>query len=96
MTLEDYTSAIRDFENVIRQEPDHFDALVRMGLAYFNLSDPHNAMDRCLVALNLSETNDYPRPALSTLHSLLADIYDSIGDPSSAHHHREIAKRLKR
>ncbi|WP_300506399.1 AAA family ATPase [uncultured Duncaniella sp.] len=96
MTLEDYMSAIRDFENVIRQEPDHFDALVRMGLAYFNLSDPHNAMDRCLVALNLSETNDYPRPALSTLHSLLADIYDSIGDPSSAHHHREIAKRLKR
>ncbi|MCM1077507.1 MAG: AAA family ATPase [Bacteroides sp.] len=96
MTLEDYTAAIADFEAVLRHDPNHFDALVRMGLAYHNLSDPHNAMDRCLVALELSETNDYPRPSMSALHSLLADIYDSIGDPSSAHRHREIARRLKK
>lgn len=96
MTLEDYNAAIRDFDKVITLQPDHFDSLVRMGLAYHNLSDPHNAMDRCLIALKLTETNDYPRPLLSTLHSLLADIYDSIGDASSAQHHRQIAARLKR
>ncbi|WP_289871025.1 AAA family ATPase [uncultured Duncaniella sp.] len=96
MALEDYTAAISDFDKVITLQPDHFDSLVRMGLAYHNLSDQHNAMDRCLIALDLSETNDYPRPLLSTLHSLLADIYDSIGDASSAQHHRQIANRLKR
>ena len=96
MTLEDYTAAITDFDEVLRHDPAHFDALLRMGLAYFQLSDSHNAMDRCLVALSLSETKEYPRPQLSQLHSLLADIYESIGDPSSAHHHRQIAARLKK
>lgn len=96
MTLEDYTAAITDFDEVLRHDPEHFDALLRMGLAYFQLSDSHNAMDRCLVALSLSEIKEYPRPQLSQLHSLLADIYESIGDPSSAHHHRQIAARLKK
>lgn len=96
MTLEDYPAAIGDFERVLSMEPDNFDALVRMGLAYHRLDDEHNAMDRCLVALGLTETKDYPRPSLCSLHSLLADIYDATGDPSSAHRHRQIAARLRK
>lgn len=96
MALEDYQAAIADFEIVLRHDPANFDALLRMGVAYFQMDDTHNAMDRCLVALSLSETNNYPRPQLSQLHLLLADIYESIGDPSSAHHHRQIAERLRK
>lgn len=96
MTLEDYTAAVSDFERILGHEPENFDALVRMGLAYHLLGDEHNAMDRCLVALDLAEINEYPRPALCSMHSLLGDVYEATGDPSSAHHHREIAKRLRR
>lgn len=96
MTLEDYTAAIRDFERILSVDSTNFDALVRMGLAYHQLGDEHNAMDRCLVALDLAETGEHPRPALCSLHSLLADIYDATGDPSSAHRHRQIAKRLRK
>lgn len=95
MTLEDYTASIKDFEEILAKEPENFDALVRMGLAYHLTGDEHNAMDRCLVALDLAEINEYPRPALCSLHSLLGDVYEATGDPSAAHHHREIAKRLR-
>lgn len=95
MAIDDNASAITDFESILKSEPDNFDVLIRMGLAYHRQSDEHNAMDRCLVALSLSEENSYPRPALCSLHTLLADIYESIGDPSSATHHRQIASRLK-
>lgn len=94
MAIEDYSNAVSDFGQVVRLDPANFDALIRMAMAYYRLDDIHNAMDRCLVALSLTETNDYPRPALHNLHSLLADIYEISGDKSSAHHHREIARRL--
>ncbi len=96
ITLEDYGRALEDLGEVVRLDPANFDALVRMGMTYYRMDDVHNAMDRCLVALSLSETADYPRQALHGLHSLLADIYDTAGDKSSAHHHREIARRLRK
>lgn len=96
ITLEDYSRALEDLGEVVRLDPANFDALVRMGMAYYRMDDVHNAMDRCLVALSLSETADCPRQALHGLHSLLADIYDTAGDKSSAHHHREIARRLRK
>lgn len=95
LTIDDPKAAIADFERVLQLEPENFDALVRMGLAYHQLSDEHNAMDRCLVALALTESNEYPRPSLCSLHTLLADIYETIGDATSSAHHRKIAKRLR-
>lgn len=95
ITLEDYSRALDDLGEVVRLDPANFDAMVRMGMTYYRMDDVHNAMDRCLVALSLSETADCPRQALHGLHSLLADIYDTAGDKSSAHHHREIARRLR-
>ncbi|WP_304735913.1 AAA family ATPase [Duncaniella muris] len=96
ITLEDYSRALDDLGEVVRLDPANFDAMVRMGMTYYRMDDVHNAMDRCLVALSLSETTDCPRQALHGLHSLLADIYDTAGDKSSAHHHREIARRLRK
>ncbi|MFA4053640.1 AAA family ATPase [Duncaniella muris] len=96
ITLEDYSRALDDLGEVVRLDPANFDAMVRMGMTYYRMDDVHNAMDRCLVALSLSETADCPRQALHGLHSLLADIYDTAGDKSSAHHHREIARRLRK
>lgn len=96
ITLEDYSRALDDLGEVVRLDPANFDAMVRMGMTYYRMDDVHNAMDRCLVALSLSETADSPRQALHGLHSLLADIYDTAGDKSSAHHHREIARRLRK
>lgn len=95
ITLQEYAVAVNDIEKVLKQQPDNFDALLWMGFAYHSLGDSHNAMDRCLVALDFAETGEVPRPSLSRLHSLLADIFDSIGDPSSASHHRDIARRLR-
>ncbi len=96
ITLEDYSRALDDLGEVVRLDPANFDAMVRMGMTYYRMDDVHNAMDRCLVALSLSETADCPRQALHGLHSLLADIYDTAGDKSSAHHHREIERRLRK
>lgn len=96
ITLEDYSRALDDLGEVVRLDPANFDAMVRMGMTYYRMDDVHNAMDRCLVALSLSETANCPRQALHGLHSLLADIYDTAGDKSSAHHHREIARRLRK
>lgn len=96
ITIEDYSRALDDLGEVVRLDPANFDAMVRMGMTYYRMDDVHNAMDRCLVALSLSETADCPRQALHGLHSLLADIYDTAGDKSSAHHHREIARRLRK
>ncbi len=96
ITLEDYSRALDDLGEVVRLDTANFDAMVRMGMTYYRMDDVHNAMDRCLVALSLSETADCPRQALHGLHSLLADIYDTAGDKSSAHHHREIARRLRK
>lgn len=96
ITLEDYSRSLDDLGEVVRLDPANFDAMVRMGMTYYRMDDVHNAMDRCLVALSLSETADCPRQALHGLHSLLADIYDTAGDKSSAHHHREIARRLRK
>lgn len=96
MSIDDNSLAIADFENLLHIEPDNFDALIRMAMAYYRLSDIHNAMDRCLIALDLSEANEYPRQALSSLHSLLGDLYEVSGDKSSAHRHRRIAARLRK
>lgn len=91
----DHEHALADFSAIIKCEPKNFDALLRMATIYNDLGDIHNAMDRCLLALDLSEEISCPRQSLSLLHSLLADLYDAVDDSASASHHRAIAKRLR-
>ncbi len=96
MAIEDFVSALADLDLLIKAEPDNIDAILLMGAAYYHLSDSHNALDRCLLALSLSETHEPPRPTLRSLHTLLADIFDSIDEPEKAAHHRKIASRLNK
>lgn len=94
-TMDEHDNALTDFAKVAAADPTNLDVLVRMATSYHVTDDIHNAMDRCLIALDLTEEHDYPRPLLRSLHTLLAELYDRIGDSASADHHRSIAKRLR-
>ena len=67
-----------------------------MAGCYMAINDIHNAMDRCMLALDMTEEIECPRPLQSKLHSVIAEIYDMIGDSENAEMHRAIAKRLLR
>lgn len=95
MDIGEFEKALKDFEELLKIEPDNIDAIIRMASAYFQLSDVHNALDRCMLALSLSETVEVPRSQLRYLHTLLGDIYENIGDTAMSEHHRAIAKRLR-
>lgn len=94
--MEEHEKAIRDFSAVVANDPLNLEAIVRMATSYHKLDDIHNAMDRCLVGLELIAENEYPRPLLRTLHTLTADLYEAIGDTASAARHRSIANRLRK
>ena len=97
--LEEYDKAVADFKTLLEEEPEALDAIIGMAECYMHLDDLHNALDRCIVALDIIDENDgeeCPRGLQFRLHSILADIYDGIGDTEQADIHRRIAKRLKR
>ena len=95
-SMDEHKKALEDFTIVAGNDPTDIEVLIRMATSYHILDDIHNAMDRCLLALDLTEDNDYPRPLLRSLHTLLAELYEQIGDSAAADHHRSIAKRLSR
>lgn len=95
-SMDEHKKALEDFTIVADNDPTDIEVLIRMATSYHILDDIHNAMDRCLLALDLTEDNDYPRPLLRSLHTLLAELYEQIGDSAAADHHRSIAKRLSR
>lgn len=95
MMLEEYDNAVADYKTIIDGSPDALDAVIGMGACYMHLDDLHNAMDRCMLALDMLEEQEYPRAQQYRLHTLLADIYDGIGESDTAEYHRKIAKRLK-
>ncbi len=68
-----------------------------MAECYMRLNDLHNALDRCMLALDIIKNGDeeYPRRHQYRLHTILADIYDGIGDTTQAELHRKIARRLR-
>lgn len=93
--LEDYDKAIADYKTLLEKSPDAFDAVIEMADCYLHSDDMHNALDRCMLALDMLENDEYPRPLQHRLHTILADIYDAIGDTEHADLHRKIAKRLR-
>ncbi len=95
VAMDEHEKALSDFSLVAANDPLNLEVLVRMAISYHKLNDIHNAMDRCLLGLDLTEENDYPRPLLCSLHTLTAELYDIIGDSAAAARHRSIAKRLR-
>lgn len=96
IALEDYDKAIEDYRRIITLEPQDIEATIRLAECYMAVGDVHNALDRCMVATDLIEEVECPRALQARMHSLLADIYDGVGDTAQAEYHRAIAKRLKR
>lgn len=56
----------------------------------------HNAMDRCLAAINVAERAETSVRQIAPVHELLGDIFEQLGDEAQAEHHRLLARRLKR
>lgn len=94
--IDDHVAAIEDYRRVLRKQPDSFETLTAMAQSYAALEDWHNALDRCLVALQLTDSDKAPtRAQQAKLHETMAVVYDAMGDSSQADYHRGIARRLR-
>lgn len=94
--VEDYDKAIMDYSKLVANDNTDIKSIIEMAGCYMAINDIHNAMDRCMLALDMTEEIECPRPLQSKLHSVIAEIYDMIGDSENAEMHRAIAKRLSR
>lgn len=94
--VEDYDKAIMDYSKLVANDNTDIKSIIEMAGCYMAINDIHNAMDRCMLALDMTEEIECPRPLQSKLHSVIAEIYDMIGDSENAEMHRAIAKRLLR
>ena len=95
--LEEYDKAVTDYRTLLEKSPLSLEAIIDMADCYMRLNDLHNALDRCMLALDIIKNGDeeYPRRHQYRLHTILADIYDGIGDTTQAELHRKIARRLR-
>ncbi len=95
--LEEYDKAVTDYRTLLEKSPLSLEAIIDMAECYMLLNDLHNALDRCMLALDIIKNGDeeYPRRLQYRLHTTIADIYDDIGDTAQAELHRKIARRLK-
>lgn len=93
--LGEHDKAIADYKIILEESPDALDAVIEMADCYMHCGDMHNALDRCMLALDMLENSEYPRQLQYRLHTILADIYEAIGDTEQADLHRKIAKRLR-
>ncbi len=91
-----YDEALADYRALIDLEPDDIEAMLAMGRCYWSRSDMHNAMDRCLAAINVAERAETSVRQIAPVHELLGDIFEQLGDEAQAEHHRLLARRLKR
>lgn len=93
--MEDFALAIVDYDRLRLLNPMNFNIHLELAEIYFKTDDLHNAMNRCLTAEKLLETETIPRHQAARFHTIVADIYEALGDTSAAAHHRKIAKRLR-
>ncbi len=95
--LEEYDKAVTDYRTLLEKSPLSLEAIIDMAECYMRLNDLHNALDRCMLALDIIKNGDeeYPRRHQYRLHTILADIYDGVGDTTQAELHRKIARRLR-
>ena len=92
----DWDKAISDYQRVLAATPTDVKTCIALGYAYLQTQDYHNAMDRCMVALDLLDEEECPRHIQAVLHDTLADVYAAAGDSAAEHRHRKIAERLRK
>lgn len=79
-TMEKYDDAIATLEEILSQEPDHFDARLALGMAWYRKGDFPRAIAEGHRAEKL-------RPAEQLVHTNLSLFYMKSGDKKTAEHH---------
>lgn len=84
-TSGDYTAAAKGFTAVLEQDPDHFEAQLSLGMAYYRLEDFVRAIEegKKAEAMNANEQR---------VHTNLSLAYMRSGDKDTAEHHGLQAK----
>lgn len=85
-------SAYNEAERILKEYPDEqksYRVAIAQGNLYFKLDDMVQALDNYLRASDLREDS-------SSAHSLIAKVYDRIGDSENAEYHRNLAQRKRR
>lgn len=76
----DYDSTIAKLKGILGQEPDHFDAQLALGMAYYRKGDYATAITEGHKAEKL-------RPTEQLVHTNLSLFYMKSGDKKTAEHH---------
>jgi tetratricopeptide (TPR) repeat protein len=76
----DYDAAIGGFKSILAVEPDHFDAQLSLGMAYYRKQDYPRAIAEGHKAEKL-------RPTEQLVHTNLSLFYMKAGDKKTAEHH---------
>ena len=76
----DYDTAIQGFMTILEQEPEHFDARLSLGMAYYRKGDYASAITEGLKAEKLE-------PNEQLVHTNLSLFYMKSGDKKTAEHH---------
>jgi Tfp pilus assembly protein PilF len=75
-----FESAIEKFQDILRQDPDHFDARLSLGMSYYRLGDFAKAIEEGHKAEKM-------RPNEQLVHTNLSLFYMKSGDKTAAEHH---------
>jgi len=79
-TQGEFDRAIMKFENILEQEPTHFDAQLSLGMAYYRKGDFVKAIEEGHKAEKL-------KPHEQLVHTNLSLFYMKSGDKKTAEHH---------
>lgn len=93
----DYVAAAETFSELLRKNPEDFDALFAVGRLHCVLaSDGSDRDENYYKALNYLMAAEEINPESAVLHDRLATVHDALGDSDEADRHRKIARRLRR
>lgn len=76
----DYDSAIAKFRSILGQDPNHFDAQLSIGMAYYRKED-------YITAIAEGHKAEKLRPNEQLVHTNLSLFYMKAGDKKTAEHH---------
>ncbi|MEW6305002.1 MAG: tetratricopeptide repeat protein [Verrucomicrobiota bacterium] len=79
-SMGDFDSAIAKFQGILAEEPEHFDAQLSLGMAYYRKGDYAKAIEEGHKAEKM-------RPKEQLVHTNLSLFYMKAGDKKTAEHH---------
>jgi tetratricopeptide (TPR) repeat protein len=93
----DYTSAANCFEEILKDQPNDFDALFAIGKLHCLLAENSaDTEENRYKALNYLLAAEEVNPDSAPLHERMATLHDAMGDSEEADRHRSIARKLRR